>query len=120
MSQYTEGMSLEQRLARIEAYIDIQNLMSKYAYYHTANLHQECMELFALDTEDTWSEMTWGRYCGREGLERLYPGFHNWVDGDITGQDARAHSLPALHRSGRRRQHGSRHLGGSRSRDRLP
>jgi hypothetical protein len=86
MSDYTEGMNLEQRLARIEAYIDIQNLMSKYAYYHTANRHQECMELFALDTDDTWAEMTWGRYCGRESLKRLYPEFHVWVDGDPMGK----------------------------------
>lgn len=86
MRRYTETMTLEQRLARIEAYIDIQNLMSKYAFYHTANQHQECMDLFALDTEDTWAEMTWGRYCGREGLRRLFPGFHIWIDGDPRGK----------------------------------
>ena len=86
MSTYTEGMSLEQRLARAEAYLDIQNLMSKYCFYHTANRHRECMELFALETEDTWSEMTWGRYRGREGLEKLFPGFHMWVDGDPRGK----------------------------------
>ena len=86
MSGYTEAMTLEQRLTRIEAYVDIQNLMSKYAYYHTANRHQECVELFALETEDTWAEMTWGRYCGREGLEKLYPGFHVWIDGDPKGK----------------------------------
>jgi hypothetical protein len=86
MSTYTEAMSIEQRLARIEAYIDIQNLISKYAFYHTANRHQECAQLFALDTAGTWSEMTWGRYCGREGILRLYPGFHVWTDGDGTGK----------------------------------
>ena len=86
MSSYTEGMTLEQRLARIEAYIDIQNLMSTYAYYHTANLQRECLDLFALDTEGVWSEMTWGRYCGKEGLEKLYPQFHGWIDGDEVGR----------------------------------
>lgn len=86
MSSYTEGMSLEQRLARIEAYIDIQNLMSKYSYCHSANRHRECMELFALETEDTWAEMTWGRYRGRDGLERLFPRFHAYVDGDGRGR----------------------------------
>jgi hypothetical protein len=86
MSTYTESMTLEQRLARIEAYIDVQNLMSKYAFYHTANLQQECMDLFALDTADTWAEMTWGRYCGREGIEKLYPLFHGWIDGDKKGR----------------------------------
>jgi hypothetical protein len=86
MSSYTESMTLEQRLARIEAYIDIQNLMSRYAFYHTANRHLDCVELYALETEGTWSEMTWGRYCGREGLMRLYPGFHVWIDGDPAGK----------------------------------
>ena len=86
MSSRTESMSLEQRLARIEAYIDIQNLIARYAFYHTANRHQDAAELFALDTEGVWSEMTWGRYCGREGILRLYPGFHVWTDGDGKGK----------------------------------
>jgi hypothetical protein len=86
MSKYTEAMTLEQRLARMEAYLDIQNVMSRYAYYHTAGRHEECVELFALDTEDTWSEMTWGRYCGREGIAKLYPGYHVWTDGDAKGK----------------------------------
>lgn len=86
LSSYTEAMSLGQRLARVEAYIDIQNLMSKYSFYHTANRHQDCADLFALDTEDVWAEMVWGRYCGREGILRLYPGYHAWADGDCKGK----------------------------------
>jgi hypothetical protein len=86
MSKYTEAMTLDQRLARLEAYVDIQNLMSRYAFYHTAGMHQECVELFALDTDDTWADMIWGRYCGREGVVKLYPGFHVWTDGDGKGK----------------------------------
>jgi len=86
MSNITKDLTLEQRIARTEAYQEIQNVMAKYAFYHTANKHQEAAELFALDTEGTWSEMTWGRYCGREGLMRLYPGFHVWTDGDGVGK----------------------------------
>lgn len=78
--------SIELRLQRIEAYQQIQNVMGRYAYYHTANMHQECMELFALDTPGVRAEMMWGVYEGRESLERLYPGFHHWVDGDGVGK----------------------------------
>lgn len=81
-----DNNSLETRLARIEAYQLIQNVMGRYAYYHTANMHRECMDLFALDTPGVSAEMMWGVYEGREGLERLYPGFHHWVDGDGVGK----------------------------------
>jgi hypothetical protein len=86
MSNIAKDLTLEQRLARTEAYIEIQNVMSSYAYFHTANRHQEAAELFALDTEDVWAEMTWGRYCGREGIMKLYPGYHGYVDGDCVGK----------------------------------
>jgi hypothetical protein len=86
MSEVINDLTLEQRLTRTEAYIEIQNVMSSYAYLHSANRHQETAELFALDTADVWSEMTWGRYCGREGIMRLYAGYHTFVDGDCVGK----------------------------------
>jgi hypothetical protein len=86
MSEIAKDLTLEQRLARVEAYIEIQNVMSSYAYFHSANRHQESAELFALDTEDAWSEMTWGRYNGKEGIMRLYKGFHTFTDGDRVGK----------------------------------
>lgn len=86
MSDFIKDLPLEQRLARVEAYIEIQNLMSQYCYLHTAGRHREAAELFALDTEDVWAEMTWGRYCGREGIMKLYPGYHVYVDGDRVGK----------------------------------
>jgi hypothetical protein len=58
MGNITKDLTLEQRLARVEAYIEIQNVMSAYAYFHSAGRHQEAAELFALDSEDVWSEMT--------------------------------------------------------------
>lgn len=80
----TDDLNL--RLERIESYQQIQNVMGHYAYFHTANMHRECMELFALDTPGVRAEMMWGVYEGRDGLERLYPGFHHWVDGDGVGK----------------------------------
>ena len=77
--------SLEQRIARLEAVHEIQNVMGRYSYWHTADMHRECVDLFALDTPGVRAEMMWGVYEGAESLERLYPGFHAWVDGDTKG-----------------------------------
>ena len=77
--------SLEQRVARVEAVQEIQNLMGRYSYWHTANMHRECLDLFALKTPGVRAEMMWGVYEGADSLERLYPGFHAWVDGDAKG-----------------------------------
>jgi hypothetical protein len=77
--------TLEQRLARLEAVHEIQNVMGRYSYWHTANMHRECLDLFALKTPGVRAEMMWGVYEGAESLERLYPGFHAWTDGDFKG-----------------------------------
>jgi hypothetical protein len=37
-------MSLEQRTARLEAAHQIQNTVGRYSYWHTANMHRECLE----------------------------------------------------------------------------
>jgi len=66
MSRITAGLNLERRISRIEAYIEIQNLMSNYAYLHSANRHQETAELYALDTDDVWSEMIWAVTAGKK------------------------------------------------------
>ncbi|WP_062378330.1 nuclear transport factor 2 family protein [Demequina pelophila] len=80
------GRSLEHRLARLEAVQEIHNLMGRYSNWHSANMHRECLDLFALSREDVSAEMMWGVYEGRESLERLYPGFHVWADGDARGK----------------------------------
>lgn len=79
-------LSLEQRIARVEAVQAIENVMGRYSYWHTANMHRECLELFALKTPGVRAEMMWGVYEGPESLDRLYPGFHVWTDGDAKGK----------------------------------
>jgi len=79
-------LTVEQRLARIEAVHEIQNVMGRYSYWHTANMHRECLDLFALKTPGVRAEMMWGVYEGAESLDRLYPGFHHWTDGDAKGK----------------------------------
>jgi SnoaL-like domain len=78
-------VSLEDRISRLEAVHEIQNVMGRYSYWHTANMHRECLDLFAMKTPGVRAEMMWGVYEGAESLERLYPGFHTWVDGDLKG-----------------------------------
>lgn len=79
-------MNLEQRIAKMEAVHEIQNLMGRYSFWHSANMHKECETLFALDTPDVRAEMMWGVYEGAEGIRRCYSGFHVWADGDPTGK----------------------------------
>jgi hypothetical protein len=79
-------LSLEQRVARMEAVHEIENVMGRYSYWHTANMHRECLALFALKTPGVRAEMMWGIYEGPESLDRLYPGFHVWTDGDAKGK----------------------------------
>lgn len=81
----TAPQTLEQRIERLEAVHEIQNVMGRYSYWHTANMHKQCLSLFALKTPGVRAEMMWGVYEGPESLERLYPGYHTWVDGDTKG-----------------------------------
>ncbi|WP_405970534.1 nuclear transport factor 2 family protein [Streptomyces sp. NBC_00988] len=78
--------TVEQRLAKLEAVHQIQNLMGRYSFWHTANMHRECLELFAMKTPDVRAEMVWGVYEGPGSIDRLYPGFHTWTDGDAKGK----------------------------------
>lgn len=80
-------MSLEERVERIEAVHEIQNLVGRYSYLHTAGMQEETVELFAQKTPGVSAEIGgWGVYDGIEGIKRLYPGFHNFAEGDRVGQ----------------------------------
>lgn len=79
--------SLEERIQRLEDIHEIQNLMSRYSYLHTAGMHSETVDLFAQNTPGTRAELPeWGVYEGIEGIRRLYPGLHNYFEGDRIGQ----------------------------------
>ena len=70
--------SLEERIQRLEDIHEIQNLMSRYEYLHTARLQEELAELFATKTPGVRAEIAnWGVYEGSEGVRRLYVGAHN-------------------------------------------
>jgi len=79
--------SLEERVQRLEDIHEIQNLMGRYEYLHTAGLHEETAELFAKKTPGVRAEIdNWGVYEGAEGIQRLYVGVHKYIEGDRIGQ----------------------------------
>ena len=67
---------LEHEVLRLQAYVEIQNLMSKYEYLHTSEDHQETADMFTKKAPDVRSEMQWGVYEGNESIQRLYVGYH--------------------------------------------
>jgi hypothetical protein len=69
--------SLEKRIQRLEDIHEIQNLMSRYEYFHTADMQEETVELYARKTPGATAEIAnWGVYEGIEGIKRLFLGLH--------------------------------------------
>jgi hypothetical protein len=78
--------SLEERIQRLEDIHEIQNLMSRYEYLHTAGLHEETAELFAKRTPGVRAEVVgWGVYEGTEGIQKMFVGIHKFLVGDNIG-----------------------------------
>ena len=63
-------VGLEERIARLEAVREIENLMSRYAFYHAACTHEKCLQISALETPGVSVELPFGVYEGRAGLQR--------------------------------------------------
>ena len=69
--------SLEERIERLEAVHEIQNLMGRYSYYHTADMQEETVALWAKKTPGVVSNVpSFGLYKGIGGVRRLYVGAH--------------------------------------------
>ncbi len=78
--------SLEERIQRMEDIHEIQNLMSKYVYFHTAGWHDETAAMFAIKTPGVRADIVdWGLYEGLESVKRLYSDVHKYVEGDRVG-----------------------------------
>ncbi len=82
---------LARRIERIEAIHEIENLMSRYAFYHAACTHEKCLEISALETPGVSVELPFGVYEDREGLERLYLGILGRADHDVIGRAGKLH-----------------------------
>ena len=67
----TEELSLETRIARLEAAQACQNIMSKYQYLHSAYMNKEIVKLFA-DRDDIIIDMPFGRWNGPDAAKRCF------------------------------------------------
>jgi hypothetical protein len=63
--------SLEHQLDRLEAYVEIANLLGRYKLLHAAGRMMESAELFA-KRDDTLSQTVWGYHRGWESVRRFY------------------------------------------------
>jgi hypothetical protein len=64
---------LGHEIERAHAVNEIQNLLSIYQYLHTAGLHKEQVNLFALKSPDVSVEIALtGVYVGEEGIRKQY------------------------------------------------
>jgi hypothetical protein len=86
MTELATQLTLDQRIAQLEAKNAVENLMARYEFLHSAHMHDECVELFAMQTESSRVEMMWGVYDGPEGIRRCYSGFHAFTSQHRTGQ----------------------------------
>ena len=65
------------RIQRVEDARQVENLMAKYAYLHTAGRHQEVAALFATKTPGVRMELSpLGRWDGTEGVKTAMIKFH--------------------------------------------
>lgn len=79
------SLSLETRIERLEAAIEVQNLMSRYQYLHSAFRNAQIVELFA-DRDDVTIDGPFGRYFGRDAAQRC---FGILFEEDLTPRDLR-------------------------------
>jgi hypothetical protein len=63
----------QREIERFQAIHEIQNLVSKYDYFHTANQHTKIAELFAKKTPGVAAHLElWGNWEGNEGIQRMF------------------------------------------------
>jgi hypothetical protein len=82
MGEKVVKKSLGQRVARLEAVTAIQNVMSTYAYMHTAGKHRDCVSLFTANRPDAKIEMMYGIYEGKDAAYRCYAIDHVKMQGE--------------------------------------
>ncbi|OGO23477.1 MAG: hypothetical protein A2144_00160 [Chloroflexi bacterium RBG_16_50_9] len=81
------GKSLEERIQRLEAVQEIQNVMGLYESYHTASMQEETVALFAQKTPGAKVEIdAFGVWEGIEGVRRFFVKFLGTYEKDLTGR----------------------------------
>jgi hypothetical protein len=73
----------EKTIYDLAAINEINDLMSKYEYFHSAGMFPEHTELFAKRDDSIAQVGDWGLYKGWESIRRLYAGVH--MEGGLDG-----------------------------------
>ena len=88
--ELTESGVLLHEMTREDDYIEIQNLMNRYASYHYYAEHAKTYDFFALDDERTTAELgSTGVYKGRTKIYQMFQIYH-----DYNNQPDTAHLHP--------------------------
>jgi hypothetical protein len=59
-------------IARLQARNEVQNLMGRFAFYHTSGMNFRAAEQLFTTYNDTIIELTWGRFTGKDAAYRAY------------------------------------------------
>ena len=94
--------SIEERIQRLEDVRQIENLMAKYAYLHTAGRHEETARLFATKTPGVRAEIARiGRWEGTEGVYKAMVKNHQFMGvGSPGGLFVHTQTTPVIEVSG--------------------
>lgn len=71
--------SMEDRVRRVELYLEAQRIIGLYANYLAAGEFDKIADLFAMDVPTLRAEMLWGVYRGSEGIRRLCGGLFPYL-----------------------------------------
>jgi hypothetical protein len=65
-------------IKRLQARNEVQNLMGKFAFYHSSGMNFRAAEQLFTTYNDTVIELSWGRYTGKDAAHRAYTvGYRN-------------------------------------------
>lgn len=87
------SLSLETRVARMEALNDIQNLIALYVNLHSASRQQETCDLFCKKTPGVILIFNGDIYDGYEGVEKHFLGRMAQGEQDLSGGRLYAHDV---------------------------
>lgn len=74
------------QVQRLTDVYEIQNLMSRYEYYHVAGMHEQSVALFAQHAAGVRLEIAdFGVYDGIDSVRRFYIGANQFAEGDRVG-----------------------------------
>ena len=85
-------VQLKHEIERLEARNECENMMGRYAFYHSAGKNKEIVELFALKNPNVTGEITdRGVYVGEKSLRSLLEGAIASSEGDRIGYSVEHH-----------------------------